>query len=40
MERIEIRAESPEEYWTLNFLNFSVGAKQLLLEGLTHELPV
>ncbi|ONK62441.1 uncharacterized protein A4U43_C07F3890 [Asparagus officinalis] len=40
VERVEIPTESLEEIWAVKFFNFIVGAKQLLLEGLTREVPV
>lgn len=40
VEKIEIQVKSREESWALKFLNFVVGANQLLFEGLTREIPV
>ncbi|KAH7677806.1 Exonuclease V protein [Dioscorea alata] len=40
VEKVEIQIKSIEESWALKFMNFMVGANQLLFEGLTRELPV
>ncbi|KAJ0979330.1 hypothetical protein J5N97_014804 [Dioscorea zingiberensis] len=40
VEKVEIQIKSIEESWALKFMNFIVGANQLLFEGLTRELPV
>ncbi|KAJ3676375.1 hypothetical protein LUZ60_003787 [Juncus effusus] len=40
IERVEIRVKSKEESWALKFINFIIGANQLLFEGLTRELQV
>ncbi|KAF5751527.1 hypothetical protein HS088_TW02G00541 [Tripterygium wilfordii] len=40
VKKVEVRVKSIEDIWALKFLNFITGAKQLLFEGLTRELPL
>ncbi|KAI4373525.1 hypothetical protein MLD38_011644 [Melastoma candidum] len=38
--RVKVHVQSKEDKWALRFINFVVGANQLLFEGLTRELPL
>ncbi|GMH11248.1 hypothetical protein Nepgr_013089 [Nepenthes gracilis] len=40
VKRVKVSVKSSEDVWALKFMNFIVGANQLLLEGLTRELPL
>ncbi|XP_052155754.1 exonuclease V, chloroplastic [Oryza glaberrima] len=40
IERVEVTIRSAEESWAVKFMNFIVGANQLMLEGITREIPV
>ncbi|KAF0923998.1 hypothetical protein E2562_008348 [Oryza meyeriana var. granulata] len=40
IERVDVTFRSPEEYWAVKFMKFIVGANQLMLEGITRELPM
>lgn len=40
IEKVDIVIKSVEESWAVKFMNFIIGANQLLFEGLTRELPV
>uniref|UniRef100_A0A5B7AUI1 Exonuclease V n=2 Tax=Davidia involucrata TaxID=16924 RepID=A0A5B7AUI1_DAVIN len=40
VKRVKVRVESDEDVWALKFMNFIVGANQLLIDGLTRELPL
>ncbi|KAA8550431.1 hypothetical protein F0562_002115 [Nyssa sinensis] len=40
VKRVKVRVESDEDVWASKFINFIVGANQLLLDGLTRELPL
>lgn len=40
IKRVRVRVDSAEDVWALKFLNFIVGANQLLFDGLTRELPL
>ncbi|KAJ9188892.1 hypothetical protein P3X46_000247 [Hevea brasiliensis] len=40
VKRVKVSVKSAEDAWALKFINFITGANQLLLEGLTRELPV
>nr|XP_019710485.1 exonuclease V, chloroplastic isoform X1 [Elaeis guineensis] len=40
VEKVEVPIKSVEDSWALKFMNFIVGANQLMFEGLTRELPV
>uniref|UniRef100_A0A0D9WC84 Exonuclease V, chloroplastic n=1 Tax=Leersia perrieri TaxID=77586 RepID=A0A0D9WC84_9ORYZ len=40
IERVDVTIRSAEEMWAVKFMNFIVGANQLMLEGITRELPV
>ncbi|CAI9100225.1 OLC1v1037176C1 [Oldenlandia corymbosa var. corymbosa] len=39
-KKVPIQVTSAEDKWALRFINFIVGANQLLFEGLTRELPL
>ncbi|XP_017698165.1 exonuclease V, chloroplastic isoform X2 [Phoenix dactylifera] len=39
-EKVEVQIKSVEDSWAVKFMNFIVGANQLMFEGLTRELPV
>lgn len=40
VKKVELPINSVEEYWAVRFLDFIVGANQLLFEGLTREIPM
>ncbi|XP_055834998.1 exonuclease V, chloroplastic [Solanum dulcamara] len=40
IKKVKVYVESAEDFWALKFLNFIVGANQLLFDGLTCELPL
>ncbi|XP_006654945.3 exonuclease V, chloroplastic [Oryza brachyantha] len=40
IERADVTVRSLEELWAVKFMNFIMGANQLMLEGITRELPV
>ncbi|KAG8387721.1 hypothetical protein BUALT_Bualt02G0050900 [Buddleja alternifolia] len=40
IKRVKVHVESAEDVWALKFINFIVGANQLLFDGLTRELPL
>uniref|UniRef100_A0A7N0R8K3 Exonuclease V n=1 Tax=Kalanchoe fedtschenkoi TaxID=63787 RepID=A0A7N0R8K3_KALFE len=40
VKRVKVDVKSVEDTWALRLMNFIVGAQQLVLEGLTRELPV
>lgn len=40
VKRVKIDFESIEDMWAVKFMNFILGVNQLLLDGLTRELPV
>ncbi|CAI9102177.1 OLC1v1000401C1 [Oldenlandia corymbosa var. corymbosa] len=40
IKRVKIGATTAEDRWALKFANFIIGANQLLLKGLTRELPL
>ncbi|CAI9105167.1 OLC1v1004029C1 [Oldenlandia corymbosa var. corymbosa] len=40
VKKVPIQVTSAEDKWALRFINFIVGANQLLFEGLTRELPL
>ncbi|KAG1371596.1 exonuclease V, chloroplastic [Cocos nucifera] len=40
VEKVEVPIKSVEDSWAVRFMNFIVGANQLMFEGLTRELPV
>lgn len=40
IKRVKFQTESAEDVWALKFMNFIFGANQLLLDGLTRELPL
>ncbi|KAL9680035.1 hypothetical protein QQ045_017908 [Rhodiola kirilowii] len=40
VKRVKVDVKSVEDTWALRFMNFIVGAQQLMFEGLTRELPV
>ncbi|KAL8057534.1 hypothetical protein ABFX02_04G190400 [Erythranthe guttata] len=40
IKRVKVQAESAEDVWAIKFMNFIVGANQLLFDGLTRELPL
>ena len=40
VKKVKVRVQSKEDTWALKFLNFIIGANQLLFEGLTRELPL
>ncbi|KAL0460235.1 UNVERIFIED_CONTAM: Exonuclease V, chloroplastic [Sesamum latifolium] len=40
VKRVKVHVESAEDMWALKFMNFIVGANQLLFDGLTRELPL
>ncbi|KAK6163270.1 hypothetical protein DH2020_000134 [Rehmannia glutinosa] len=40
IKRVKVHAQSAEDVWALKFINFIVGANQLLFDGLTRELPL
>nr|AAT40552.2 hypothetical protein SDM1_4t00014 [Solanum demissum] len=40
IKKVKVRVDSAEDVWALKFLNFIVGANQLLFDGLTRELPL
>lgn len=40
IKRVKVQVESAEDVWALKFMNFIVGANQLLFGGLTRELPL
>ncbi|XP_059315096.1 exonuclease V, chloroplastic-like [Lycium ferocissimum] len=40
IKRVKVHVASAEDVWALKFLNFIVGANQLLFDGLTRELPL
>ncbi|XP_070018688.1 exonuclease V, chloroplastic-like isoform X1 [Nicotiana tabacum] len=40
IKRVKVHVTSAEDVWALKFLNFIVGANQLLFDGLTRELPL
>ncbi|XP_011089348.1 exonuclease V, chloroplastic [Sesamum indicum] len=40
IKRVKVHVESAEDMWALKFMNFIVGANQLLFDGLTRELPL
>lgn len=40
IKRVKVQVESAEDVWALKFMNFIVGANQLLFDGLTRELPL
>ncbi|KAL3850760.1 hypothetical protein ACJIZ3_012642 [Penstemon smallii] len=40
IKRVKVRVGSAEDVWALKFINFIVGANQLLFDGLTRELPL
>lgn len=40
LKPVEVRAKSCEDYMALKLVNFINGVNQLLLEGLTRELPI
>ncbi|KAL5581195.1 hypothetical protein UlMin_013637, partial [Ulmus minor] len=40
IKKVRVRVKSAEDIWALKLLNFIIGVKQLLLEGLTRELPL
>ncbi|KAI3450522.1 hypothetical protein Pfo_007187 [Paulownia fortunei] len=40
IKRVKVHVESAEDVWALKFMNFIVGANQLLFDGLTRELPL
>lgn len=39
-KKVKVHVDSAEDAWALKFLNFIVGANQLLFDGLTRELPL
>ncbi|XP_018624196.1 exonuclease V, chloroplastic isoform X2 [Nicotiana tomentosiformis] len=40
IKKVKVHVTSAEDVWALKFLNFIVGANQLLFDGLTRELPL
>ncbi|XP_057956601.1 exonuclease V, chloroplastic-like [Malania oleifera] len=40
VKKVKVLTKSVEDVWALRFINFIVGANQLMFEGLTRELPV
>ncbi|KAF3645685.1 putative pre-mRNA-processing factor 6-like [Capsicum annuum] len=40
IKKVKVHVASAEDVWALKFLNFIVGANQLLFDGLTRELPL
>lgn len=40
VKKVKVQVKSDEDRWALKLLNFIFGVKQLVLEGLTRELPV
>ncbi|KAH0715752.1 hypothetical protein KY284_008657 [Solanum tuberosum] len=40
IKKVKVPVDSAEDVWALKFLNFIVGANQLLFDGLTRELPL
>lgn len=40
IKRVKVQVECAEDVWALKFMNFIVGANQLLFDGLTRELPL
>lgn len=40
IKRVKVHVESAEDVWALKFINFIIGANQLLSDGLTRELPL
>jgi len=40
VKKVKVQVKSKEDTWALKFLNFIIGANQLLFEGLTRELPM
>ncbi|XP_065628282.1 exonuclease V, chloroplastic isoform X2 [Quercus suber] len=40
VKKVKVQVKSKEDTWALKFLNFIIGANQLLFEGLTRELPI
>ncbi|KAL0390141.1 UNVERIFIED_CONTAM: Exonuclease V, chloroplastic [Sesamum calycinum] len=40
IKRVKVHVQSAEDMWALKFINFIVGANQLLFDGLTRELPL
>ncbi|GFQ02087.1 exonuclease v chloroplastic [Phtheirospermum japonicum] len=40
IKRVKVHVQSAEDVWALKFMNFIVGANQLLFDGLTRELPL
>ncbi|KAK4358752.1 hypothetical protein RND71_020981 [Anisodus tanguticus] len=40
IKKVKVHVSSAEDVWALKFLNFIVGANQLLFDGLTRELPL
>uniref|UniRef100_A0A0E0KXZ6 Exonuclease V, chloroplastic n=1 Tax=Oryza punctata TaxID=4537 RepID=A0A0E0KXZ6_ORYPU len=40
IERVDVTIRSAEELWAVKLMNFIVGANQLMLEGITREIPV
>lgn len=40
IKRVKVTVETGEDIWALKLANFIVGVNQLLLDGLTRELPL
>ncbi|KAL2488833.1 Exonuclease V [Forsythia ovata] len=40
IKRVKVHVESNEDVWALKFVNFIIGANQLIFDGLTRELPL
>ncbi|CAA3007516.1 exonuclease V, chloroplastic [Olea europaea subsp. europaea] len=40
IKRVKIHVSSNEDVWALKFVNFIIGANQLIFDGLTRELPI
>ncbi|XP_047315241.1 exonuclease V, chloroplastic [Impatiens glandulifera] len=40
LKRVDVHVKTTEDKWALKFFNFIVGANQLLLDGMTRELPI
>ena len=38
--KVEVHVETLEDKWAVNFINFIIGANQLLFDGLTREMPM
>ncbi|PKI62584.1 hypothetical protein CRG98_017006 [Punica granatum] len=40
VKKVKVRVKSTEDRWAMRFMNFIIGANQLLFDGLTRELPL